>query len=105
MSTSADATPVGIAVVRNILSPQITGVENPRPSIATFHLTFFVWLKSVGAAVRAIPVKNGPRHCGQCAGSGAEEIEASETNAVPKIASNNKLAATIPRFIESFSFK
>jgi hypothetical protein len=33
--------PVGAAVVRKIRSPQITGVEKPRPGIAIFHLLFF----------------------------------------------------------------
>jgi hypothetical protein len=61
--------PVGTAVVRKIRSPQITGVEKPRPGIAIFHLIFFVSLNSTGAAVRAMPLKKGPRHCGQCAGS------------------------------------
>src|SRR5262249_3065077 len=61
--------PVGTAVVRKIRSPQITGVEKPRPGIAIFHLMFFVSLNSTGAAVRAIPLKKGPRHCGQWAGS------------------------------------
>ena len=57
--------PVGIAVVKNILSPQTIGVEKPRPAIGIFHLRFLVSLLSVGAPPRATPLKNGPRHCGQ----------------------------------------
>src|SRR5262245_1173794 len=60
---------VGTAVVRKILSPQITGVEKPRPGIAIFHLIFFVSLNSTGAAPFATPLKKGPRHCGQWSGS------------------------------------
>src|SRR4029434_9182944 len=60
--------PVWTAVVRNTLSPQITGVEKPRPGISVFHLMFFVSLQVVGASPRAIPFRYGPRHSGQCAG-------------------------------------
>jgi hypothetical protein len=66
--------PVGTAVVKKIRSPQITGVENPLPGIAIFHFTFFASPNSVGATVRAIPLRNGPRHCGQCAGSFSEKL-------------------------------
>ena len=61
------ALPVGIAVVTKIRSPQIAGVEKPRPGISVFHLMLLVSLQTVGASPRAMPLKNGPRHCGQCA--------------------------------------
>jgi hypothetical protein len=53
----------GMAVVRNTLSPQTIGEDEPRPGISTFHRTFFVSLHSVGGfAVREIPLAKGPRH-------------------------------------------
>src|SRR5262249_31185773 len=59
-------TPAGTAVSRKILSPQITGDDDPRPAISTFHRTFFVSLHSTGgSAVVDTPFANGPRHCGQ----------------------------------------
>src|SRR5215475_5746408 len=81
-----------MAVVRKIRSPQITGVEKPRPGIATFHLMFFVSLNSTGAAVRAMPLKKGPRHCGQCAGSELAEL-ATRTTAVSAIRDSGPLIA------------
>src|SRR5262245_6562655 len=58
--------PVGIAVRMKILSPQMIGVADPEPGIATFHLMFLVSLHSTGGcAVTEVPVHSGPRHCGQ----------------------------------------
>src|SRR5262245_52832347 len=81
-----------MAVVRKIRLPQITGVEKPRPGISIFHLIFFVSLNSTGAAVRATPLKKGPRHCGQWAGSELAEPTAS-TKAVSAIRDRRPPAA------------
>src|SRR5262245_34797296 len=56
----------GTALSTNTLSPQITGVPDPRPGSSTFQRTFFVSLHSTGgSAVFETPVAYGPRHCGQ----------------------------------------
>jgi len=89
-------------VVRKIRSPHITGVEKPRPGIAIFHLMFFVSLNSTGAAVRAMPLKKGPRHCGQCAGSELAELPTGTTaanvikNSRPVIADNRFIIHSPP---------
>jgi hypothetical protein len=44
-----------MAVVRNIFSPQRTGLEFPLPGIAVFQRTFSVSLHLVGASPTAIP--------------------------------------------------
>src|ERR1041384_5095328 len=55
-----------IAVVRNTLFPQTIGDECERPSIAVFHLMFFVGLHSdVRFFSLEIPEPSGPLHCGQ----------------------------------------
>src|SRR4030095_14915258 len=66
---SCEAAPpatAGTAERTNTLSPQMTGVPDPRPGISTFQRTFFVSLHSRGgSAVLETPVAYGPRHCGQ----------------------------------------
>src|SRR5262249_39362558 len=57
--------PVGTAVVRKILSPQMMGEENPRPGTRTRHATFLLSPHSRGASPRAIPLLLGPRQRGQ----------------------------------------
>src|SRR6185295_13809520 len=55
-----------MAVVKKILLPQTIGEECPRPSIAAFHLMFFVGLHSAGRFFSFdVPWPEGPRHCGQ----------------------------------------
>src|SRR5256885_2181463 len=57
-----------IAVVRKIRSPQMTGLEWPRPGMAVFHLTLEDFSTSQEVAVgkpSATPEAFGPRNCGQ----------------------------------------
>src|SRR6188474_348945 len=62
----AASTPTGTAESTNTLSPQITGVPEPRPGISTFHRMFLVSLHSTGgSAVFDTPVAYGPRHWAQ----------------------------------------
>src|SRR6185369_870562 len=54
------------AVVRNTRLPHTIGDECERPSIATFHLMFFVGLHSAGRFFSVeTPEPSGPRHPGQ----------------------------------------
>src|SRR5688572_22748188 len=69
--TASGLRPVGTAVVTKMRSPQMTGLEWPRPSMATFHATFDVSLHFVGAVPVATPVCAGPRQCGHQAAVGA----------------------------------
>ena len=62
--------PVGTAVVRKIWSPQMMGVEWPRPGMGVFQARFLVSLHSTGASPRAMPLFEGPRQRGQWTGSG-----------------------------------
>jgi hypothetical protein len=60
--------PTGIAVWMKMESPQMIGVDVPRPGILTFHRTFFPSAQVVGgSAVGATPLASGPRHCAQLA--------------------------------------
>src|SRR5262245_6218392 len=60
---------------------------------------FLVSLNSVGAPVRAIPLKEGPRHCGQCAGSATAELGEELT---AKVLVNNASASTLATAIHLF---
>src|SRR5687768_910014 len=71
-------TPAGTALVTNSRSPQITGVELPRPGSGTFQTMFFVSLQVTGGfAVVETPLKCGPRHCGQKRSASAAWLETS----------------------------
>src|SRR5262249_47806723 len=64
----------GTAVSTNTLSPQITGVPDPRPGISTFQRTFFVSLHSMGgSAVFETPVPDRPRPRGQYSSDGVQD--------------------------------
>src|SRR5262249_29896526 len=65
---------------------------------------FFVSLNSTGAAVRAIPLKKGPRHCGQWAGSEPAE-PATRTTVVSAIRDIRPLIADNFFFISLTSDK
>src|SRR5262245_37535451 len=54
---------------------------------------FFVSPNSTGAAVRATPLKNGPRHCGQCAGSAELAAPLKRTTVVSAVRINRPLIA------------
>ena len=56
---------VGTAVVTKTLSPQMIGVENPRPGILIFHLRFSVSFHVMGGAPPEDPLLDGPRQVGQ----------------------------------------
>src|SRR5690242_11456798 len=76
------------AVVRNTRLPQTIGDECARPSIAIFHLMFFVGVHSVGRFFSfEMPEPSGPRHCGQFPASGllANELPAANTNTIPTL--------------------
>src|SRR5688500_17720535 len=81
--------PVLIAVWRKIWSPQTIGVDVPLPGISTFHLTFLVSPHCVGglAVGAAVPLPEGPRHCGQFpsapAGSAARAADDPPSIAAP----------------------
>src|ERR1051326_4681736 len=57
----------GTALVTKMRSPQITGLECPRPGISVFHSTCspFSPSHSVGGAPLPIPLAPGPRNWGQ----------------------------------------
>src|SRR5687768_15297326 len=57
---------LGMAVCTKIESPQMIGVDVPRPGSLTFQRTFLPSPQvSGGSAVGAAPLASGPRHCGQ----------------------------------------
>src|SRR5262245_33941071 len=64
-AAGAAAAFVGTAVVINILSPQITGEDCPRPGIGARQAMFLPSLHSTGASPRAMPFSLGPRQRGQ----------------------------------------
>src|SRR5687767_13088940 len=65
-----------IAVWIKIWSPQMMGVEVPKPGIFVFHLRLFVSVQAVGGlACGATPLPSGPRHCGQfCSAEAPKEV-------------------------------
>src|SRR5688572_22493942 len=91
------------AVSRKMRSPQMTGVDELRPGIGTFHRTFFVSLHSTGGvAVRETPVANGPRHWGQnlsadcSAVSRPPGVSTEISNAAAHITRGEVISDTIP---------
>src|SRR5205807_245091 len=82
------------------LSPQTTGVEEPAPGMAAFHLTFFVSLHSTGGlASGATPVASGPRHCGQLDNERRASAESADKVKVARARRANGKA-----FMAAFSF-
>jgi hypothetical protein len=78
-----------------ILFCQITGDDDPRPGIATFHLTFLVRLHSVGGdPSAAAPFPVGPRQCVQLA---AELIDANAVNVSTNVATLLSTAVPVHR--------
>ena len=77
---AAAAPCAGTAVVRKILSPQMTGEEKPRPGSGMRHAMFLVSLHSRGTSPRAIPSLLGPRQRGQSS-SAANRAQGSSRSA------------------------
>src|SRR5258708_1804819 len=79
---SVDSPAAGTALVTKIRSPQITGLEWPRPGISVFHKTWSPFSPShcTGGAPLPTPLAAGPRNCGQLEPESAAAAIAAVTN-------------------------
>src|ERR1043165_3322408 len=95
------------AVVRNTRLPHTIGEECERPSIAIFHLMFFVGVHSVGRFFSfEMPEPSGPRHCGQFPAAAFSVMKPSPVtaNATPTISVNAIRFTVVISFFVSFLF-
>src|SRR5262245_40001199 len=90
------------AAVRKILSPQITGDDQPQPGISAFQTTFSVVLQVSGSvSPSAKPSTCAPRNCGQLIVSADTTFAEMEAAAVDTAMMTHKVSRSMVALLRS----